>query len=158
LSRLRRAGGINGPQILVAGAIRIRMTALADEGDQLAVRRPRRRGVIRVAAGDHLVRLRRDVEHADVREGVAEITRAIFLDVITVGDDRRRRLALPAVHLLRLVARIFVFMRERDARAVRRPLDVANAALHVTDLLRFATGAAEQPDLSAALLLLFGAA
>src|SRR5688500_17849522 len=87
-----------------------------------------------------------------------EITRPILLEVIAVDDDGRRRLALPALELLGLVGGVLVVGDESDARAVGRPADVGDAALEVADAVRFAARAIEQPDLAAALLLVFGAA
>ena len=158
LARLGAFARFDDPQILVRGAIGIRVTALAEERDLLAVGRPRRRSVVGVALGDHLRGLRREIEDADVAVEMLEIAGAILLEVIAIDHDRRRGLALPAVHLLRLVGGILILGGEQDARAVGRPLDVADAALEVADLLRFAAGAIQQPDLSALLLFLVGAA
>ncbi len=158
LPRLGAFTRLDQPQIFVRRAIGIGVAALAQERDRLAVRRPRRAVVVGVALGDDLRGLGGEIEHADVAVEVLQIAFAIFLEVVAIDDDRRRGLALPAFHLLRLVRRILIVGRERDPRAVGRPLDVGHAALEVADLLRFTAGAIQQPDLPALFLFLVGAA
>ena len=48
------------------------------------------------------------IEDADVRCTDLQVSGAILLEVVAIDHDRRRGLALPAVHLLRLVGRILI--------------------------------------------------
>src|SRR5690606_10168200 len=97
-----------------------------------------------------------EVEHGDVVVERLQVALAIPLEAVAVDHDGRRRLAVPARLLLRLVVRVLVADDEGDARAVGRPLDVGHAALDLAHLLRLAAAPVEQPDLAALLLLLLG--
>src|SRR5204863_7552854 len=87
-----------------------------------------------------------------------EVAVLVLLEVIPIDDDGGLRLPLPAFLLLGLVVRIEILAREDEALRVGRPREVADAALHVGELLRLAAGAVQEPDLRALLLLLLVAA
>ena len=138
-------------------AVRVRALARADEGDLRPVRRPGGRRIFELARGDLFELLRGDVEHVDVGVEALQIAFAVLLEVIAVEHDGRRGLPLPALHLLGLVGRILVALREDEFLAVRRPRVVAHAAVDLGQLLRLAAQAIQEPDLRALLLLVLGA-
>ncbi len=157
-SRGAAGPGLHHPHVAVGGAIRIGMRALADEGQPGAVGRPRRALVVDLAGGDGGDRPRGQIEDGEVRVEALEVAGPVFLEAVAVEHDRRRRLALPAVHLLRFVGRVDVADDCRQAGAVGRPLDVGQPALHVADLLCLAALPRQQPELRALLLVVVAAA
>src|SRR5687767_10564455 len=74
----------------------------------------------------------------------AEIAGLVFLEVIAIDDDRRRRLVLLAFFL---PARIFVGDDECQAPAIGRPHVLDDIAVETRERTGFAARAVEQPDL-----------
>src|SRR5881227_2824581 len=81
----------------------------------------------------------------------AEITVDVALEVVTVDDDRLRRLVLGRV-LSRDRIRLLVD-DEHESLRVWRPREAGDATLHLRHALRFTAPPIEQPDLGALALL-----
>ncbi len=83
-----------------------------------------------------------------------EVAAGVLFEVVARDDDRRFGLALPPFFLLGLVVRIGIVNCQRQTLAVRRPGEVADAALDAGQLERLAARPVEQPYLRAVLLVL----
>src|SRR5436190_3501544 len=86
---------------------------------------------------------------------LAEITFAVLLEVVPVNHDGRSSLPLPAFLLFRLIVWAGILHDERQTFAIRRPVEIGNAAFDVRQFLSLSTGTVEQPHLRAQLLLRF---
>ncbi len=95
--------------------------ALGDEGDRLAVRRPRREKLVVLARGEHLRRLRGHVEERQVIAELPQVAVAVGLELEAVDDDRLLRLLL-------FLPGVLVGDRPRDPDRPRRARDACRRA------------------------------
>ena len=79
-------------------------TALADKGNPASVRRPRWQHLVVTAGRQRGDRTRGQIQQIQVFALGAEIAGLVFLEVVAVDDDRRRRLVLAGCGTRILVA------------------------------------------------------
>src|SRR3974377_1724799 len=88
----------------------------------------------------------------------SQVAIPVLFKVISIDDDGRLRFALPTFNLFRIGGRIKIVDYEDKSFAVRRPGKFGNTTFDIGNLVRFATGAIQQPDLCSFFLFLFIAA
>src|SRR5678816_2073646 len=75
---------------------------------------------------------------------LAEVAGLVFLEIVAIDDDRRRRLVFLTFLLL---VRILVGDDQRELLAVGRPGVLDDLTVESRQRTRFAAGAIQQPDL-----------
>jgi hypothetical protein len=137
-----RAVGVDSPYVRVAALVEGFARAVGDEGDLSAVGRPLRVCVVPIVAGSDLPRRAAlNVNDEDVAALVVEPARVVELvgRVLVVAHVGRRR---ARVALSRAA-------QDREARPVRRPLNVRRAVLQVRHAARLAAVERKHIDLRA---------
>ena len=158
--------GCNHPYVPVVGGVGIGLGAIAGEGEELAVRRPRWIVVVVIAGRDLRHGFGGNVEDIEVGATAVKIADGVFLELQAV--DHPRRLGFGLFRCRRLVGGVLfsltgcgfeLFGRritedQDEALAVGSPNEVVDVLNRVSKLLSFATEAVQKVDLGFAFVAL----
>ena len=146
--------GGNHPNVRFIISVGIRRT-IARERKRLAIRRPRRFVVIKIARSDLRRGFCRDVEDIKMRAATVQVTNRIALKLKAVNHEGRRSLGLRRRGWRRLflvfgsfeILRLGIAEHQHQPRAVGRPFEIVHTLRNVSQANRFSAAAIEQPHL-----------
>ena len=147
----------NDPDIGIARSVGIGHGAVAGKGELLPIRRPCRLFVVKIARSDLRYRFLLNVENVEVTASIVEITDCVFLELKPVNHIRRLRFRLGRSWLVFIFLRIRIFRfgileDQNEARAIRRPLKVADTLSDLRKPNSFAADTIEKPYLALAVI------